>query len=440
MTSEDPFDASRLSDLIRTTAVGTDIAVATREGSTKEFKENFTWGSIGLYARTMAGFANARGGYIIFGVTDSPRRLVGLEPKAYEQFEHLDQAKLTESLNDLFSPEIHWVATVSDIGGKKVGIIYAFESGDKPVVAKKSYQLQNANVVEGDIIYRYNSRTERMKYPELQRVLEEAKLGEQRRMMRHVEELVRAGASNAAVLDFTSSTLLGPSGQRVLIDEGLLKQISFIREGEFDEVAGAPTLKIVGEVQPAATIALGPARVIKGALSAEDVLDDFLSQRQVTGADQYVRVVASGNTSFLPVQFYRGLEGWSHDELIDYVDAINTRSPAKKKLLQRLRSADEMRLSAPTTSTQYVSTIERRAFWEELVAGKVDGAAVTDARKAQYFAEAVRSLSDDQITAIFDTLTPVLKKIFASYYSTDAKVADGVRRAACRIDIAMFGA
>ncbi len=440
MATGDPFETARVADLIRFTVVGADISVSTHEGGTKEFKESFTWGSIGLYARTMAGYSNARGGYIFFGVTDNPRRLVGLESKALDQFENLDQAKLTESLNDLFSPELHWVATVNDFDGKSVGIIYTFESQDKPVVAKKSYQSQNANVVEGDIIYRYNSRTERMKYPELRRVLEDAKVGEQRRMMRHVEELIRAGASNAAVLDFNSSTLLGPSGQRVLVDEELLKKISFIREGEFNEVTGAPTLKIVGEVQPATTIALGPARIIKGSLSPEDVLEDFLSQRQVTGADQYVRIVASGNTSFLPVQFYRGLQGWSHDDLISYVDTINTRSAAKKKLLERLRASDEMRLPSPTTSTQHASTVERRSFWEDLIAGKVDAAAVTGVRKAQYFAEATKSLTDDQIVAIFDPLMVVLMDIFTKYYDTDAKVADGLRRAACRIDVAMFSA
>lgn len=105
---ESPFSSSAKADLIRVRENGSDLHVLTRESATKEFKENFTWGSIGLYARTMAGFANARGGYILFGITDNPRRAVGLSEKARSDFDNLDQAKLTEGLNELFSPEIHW--------------------------------------------------------------------------------------------------------------------------------------------------------------------------------------------------------------------------------------------------------------------------------------------------------------------------------------------
>jgi hypothetical protein len=89
----------------------------------------------------------------------------------------------------------------------------------------------------------------------------------------------------------------------------------------------------------------------------------------VAGADQYVRVVASCNTSFLLVQFYRGLQGWSRDELISYVNSINTRAPAKKRLLEPLRASDEMRLPSPSAATQYASTVERRGLWQDLVTG-----------------------------------------------------------------------
>jgi hypothetical protein len=435
----DPFDPRSLAELIRGVQTGETVNVMTHESSTKEFKENFTWGSLGLYARTMAAYANARGGYIIFGVTDNPRQLVGLRSKSLARFDNLDQAQLTQGLNDLFSTEIHWQATIYEVvEGRTVGLIYTHESENKPVVAKTSYQLQNGNIVEGDIVYRYNSRTERIKYPELRRLLDDVKSREQRQMMRHVEELVRAGAANAAVLDFTSSTLQGPSGQRVLIDSELLNQISFIREGEFDEVAGSPTLKLVGELQAATTVALGPARVIKGALSTEDVLLDFFSQREVSGPEEYIRVIATGSTSFLPVQFYRTLAGLSNDGLIEYVSGINSRAQSKKKLLRRLENGDLKRLSPPSASTQHESTVERRAFWAELVGGNVNPIAITDVRRAQYFAEAVKSLTDEQIAAIFEPLMDSLKVIFDTYYDSDAKVADGVRRAACRIDVATF--
>jgi hypothetical protein len=370
---ESPFSAAVRSSLIKVRKTETALHVLTRESSTKEFKENFTWGSIGLYARTMAAFANARGGYIFFGITDNPRIATGLSEKATADFDNLDQAKLTEGLNDLYSPEIHWeIGLVELPQGRVAGAIYTFESDDKPVVVRKSYQQQNAKLVEGDILYRYNSRSERIKFPELKRLLDDAKLREQRAMMSHIEALVRAGAANAAILDFSANTLQGPAGQKVMIDEGLINQISFIKEGEFDEVAGAPTLKLVGELQPATSITIGTDRIVRSALSSDDVLSDFLERGNVSNPEQYIRQAATGTTAFLPVQFYRALAQMSHEDLLEFVEGVATRSPAKKKLLERLTSGDNMRVPPPSTSTQYPSTVERRAYYDGTAEGLID--------------------------------------------------------------------
>ncbi|MCT9868724.1 ATP-binding protein [Paenarthrobacter aurescens] len=412
----------------------------TRESPIKEFKENFTWGSIGLYARTMAAFSNSRGGYIFFGITDNPRIAVGLSERAKTEFDNLDQAKLTESLNDLFSPEIHWEIGLIDLpDGRVVGAIYTFESDNKPLVARKSYQQQNAKLVEGDILYRYNSRSERIKFPELKRILDDAKLREQRSMMNHIEALVRAGAANAAILDFSANTLQGPAGQKVLIDEGLIDKIAFIKEGEFDEVSGAPTLRLVGDLQPATAITMGGAeRIVRSALSSDDVLNDFLERRNVGNAEQYIRQIATGNSGFLPVQYYRVLAQMSHDELLELVTNVSTRSPAKKKLLERLDSGDDMFMAPPPTSSHYASTLKRRAYYEKLSRREFDKITFTTALDAQHLLEAIKSLDDDQVQVTADQLLELMKVTFDEYYSSSGHVADALRRAACRVDSAMF--
>lgn len=50
-----------------------------RESVTLEFKESFNYGSMAMYFRTIASFANRNGGYIIFGVKDKPREPIGLK-------------------------------------------------------------------------------------------------------------------------------------------------------------------------------------------------------------------------------------------------------------------------------------------------------------------------------------------------------------------------
>jgi len=389
----------------------------------------------------MAAFANARGGYIFFGITDNPRTVVGLSDKGRESFDNLDQAKLTEDLNELFSPEIHWTLGLIDLpNGLCVGAIYTFESNDKPLVARKTYQQQNAKIAEGDIFYRYNSRSQRIRFPELKRVLDDAKLREQRAMMSHIEALVRAGAANAAVLDFSENMLQGPTGQKVLIDEGLLEKIAFIKEGEFDEIAGAPTLKLVGELQPATAFTIGTERIVRSALSSDDVLHDFLGRLNVGNPEQYIRQTATGPSGFLPIQFYRALARLSHEELLEYLEGIATRAPAKRKLIDRLTTGDDMKANPPSAESHHASTVERWVYYEQLTSGRVDDVMFTTSHDALRFLEALKSLDDDQIQSDANKILGLMTTSFDAYYATESKVANALRRAACRVDSAMFGA
>jgi hypothetical protein len=388
----------------------------------------------------MAAFANARGGYIFFGITDNPRTVSGLDGKSLASFDNLDQAKLTESLNEIFSPEIHWaIDLIAITEDKVVGVLYTFEADEKPIVARKAYQQQNAKISEGDILYRYNSRSQRIRFPELRRLLDEARYREQRAMMSHIDALVRAGAANAAVLSFSDNILQGPTGQKVLMDEVLLDQISFIREGEFDEVAGAPTLKVVGEIQPATAITVGEERIVRSALSSDDVLYDFLLRRNVGNPEQYIRQTATGNTGFLPVQYYRVLARKSHEELLAYVETIATRAPAKRKLVDRLEMADDMKINPPMKDSSHTSTMERRSYFERLLSDEAGDITFTTPSEAQHLLEAVKALDDDQIAERFEVMLRLMLEAFDAYYSSDAKVADALRRAACRVDSAMFG-
>lgn len=434
-----PFSEDSLANLVNVDPRLGPGRLQTREGSTKEFKESFTFGSIGAFARTMAAYANARGGYLIFGVTDNPRVAIGMSGNSKAHFDTLDQAKFTQHLNDMFSPELRWEAISYELEpGKSLGLIYTFEAEHKPVIARKNVREANADIREGDVLYRYHSRTERIKFPELRQILDDARLREQRAMMRHVEGLLRAGASNAAVLDFGTSLIHGPNGQTVLMDEELVSRLTFIKKGEFEEVHGAPTLRIVGDLVPVSTIAVGPQKVVREALSSDIVLSDFLSREPVANGEQYIRQIATGTTAFLPVHYYRVAANWTHLELIEFIEGVTTRSVSKTKLLERLNTRNAMQGPPPSMLTQYPSSIARRAFFDQLVAGNVPELRLGGLLECQYFLQAIRSLDDDSVHVLVDDLLPVLQECFVRHYSTDAKVADALRRAACRIDVALY--
>lgn len=173
---------------------------------------------------------------------------------------------------------------------------------------------------------------------------------------------------------------------------------------------------------------MGSERVVRSALSSDDVLYDFLERNNVGNPEQYIRQAATGTLGFLPVQFYRALGQMSHEELLELVASVATRSQAKKKLLERLELGDDMKLSPPPVTSTYPSTLERRDYYDLLVGGFIDKVQFSTASQAQHFLEAIKSLDDDQIRMNVDQLLKLMKTTFDEYYGSEAKVVDALRR------------
>jgi len=232
--------------------------IGSRESTTLDFKQAFhtELTSLADYAKAMASFANKEGGYLVFGVKDKPRELIGVERTHFDQF---DPAPFSEKLNEFFQPAIEWESKVYDWNGLSFGIIYTFEAKNKPVMAVKS----QGDIKSGDIYYRYNGRTERIKYAELDQLIKDKMEKERNAWKRIFDSANSIGPSNAAVMDTIAGTVSGPGGTLV-IDEALIPKIKFIREGKFNERDGAPTLKLVGDVVPVPITAIRERRVTVG--------------------------------------------------------------------------------------------------------------------------------------------------------------------------------
>lgn len=220
-----------------------------REGKSLEFKEQFHLGDTKAYVKDFAAFANNNGGYIIFGVKDSPRELVGLKSKSQEQFKRLDSRVLSEEFLNDFAPDIEWEQDEIEIDGKVFGVFVIQKSSYKPIIARRDTD----KISEGEIYYRYSGQTRRIKYGELNKILEERIEKNNEQWLKRISEIAESGPSNSAVFS-TKGELHSSNDKKVLvIDEKLIKEIEFIREGNFVEKYGAKTLKLVGEIIPART-------------------------------------------------------------------------------------------------------------------------------------------------------------------------------------------
>ncbi|OPG15389.1 ATP-binding protein [Ferroacidibacillus organovorans] len=235
-----------------------------RESNTVEFKESFNAGSTAKYAKTMAAFANNRGGYIMFGVKDNPREVIGLKNN---NLEDLNQEKYTDTINSLFSPSIEWECgtfpisiekpiTGADGGAetkvteKRIGWIYTEEAERKPVIAQKTDNGEK--IVSGDVFYRYRARSEKIKFAEMSRIIEERTAKEREHLLKLFEVIRKSGTANLGIINYGNGKFTTPYDVDVAFDRKLvtqvLKKAKFIKEGSFNETEGIPVIKVTGSI------------------------------------------------------------------------------------------------------------------------------------------------------------------------------------------------
>ena len=258
-----------------------------RESRKLEFKANFNFGSMHEYSKTFAAFANSVGGVIVFGVKDSPRNPSGM---TNDNLLEVDPERITNYLNEHFSPEIEWEMFDFEIEGKNFGVILISESRHKPVVCRKETRGQKAR--ESDIFYRYSGRSERIKFPELQNLLETNKEIERRKWMEHIQNIAKIGPENIMLMDIMRGEIPNENNTKIIVDKELLKEIKFIQEGRFVERDGAPALKLIGSVEGVEAVAPN-----------FNLDDDFYSTKEL--GNQLGLLSARGSTSYMTAVIWK---------------------------------------------------------------------------------------------------------------------------------------
>jgi predicted HTH transcriptional regulator len=152
------------------------LTVTARESKHREFKQAFVQNDFSDYTKTLAAFGNASGGYILFGVSDKPRRIVGAG-------EIVDEARWADRLRDDFDPEIAIATKVYSLGSLNVFGVAVEPLPHRPIVCKRSRSKQvpgkdgkarDIEVIrEGAIYYRYSAQTRFIGYPELMHLMAE---------------------------------------------------------------------------------------------------------------------------------------------------------------------------------------------------------------------------------------------------------------------------
>jgi len=313
--------------------------------------------------RAIAGLANNKGGYLLFGIADGSFQAEGLGD---DTFTKTDISLVNRILVGALDPVPRITKALIEFGGRQIGVLYVEKHDHAPVVAIKNV---GQDVKEGGIYYRYVGETRLIKPGELRQIIAAR---EQRAIAEFSSRMTRVATGKEATIDLDSGEVADTSGKFV-IDKSLLSSIQFVREGEFNEAKGAPALRLIGDVEPVSEAERERTRIIRENVTPDAVIRSFLRNEKVAEPMQYIHFQAHAQRKWFPVWFYVDQTKVTATEVADDLRSqVATYRSSRDALVDRLvrkesafrqstGKAEELRaklvrgeITAPTTVEQDV--------------------------------------------------------------------------------------
>lgn len=302
-----------------------DEYLENEESETLEFKENFNSIKEDKLLHTIQAMANNQGGFIIFGVKEEGQKIKkfivnGLESKQIDDLMQ-DKKHFSEKLSSHFEENIKIERGKESVAGKIVGYIEVLESQNKPIINKN-----------GDIYYRYDAETRKIKKLDLIKILENRTTQRLKNILyRHLENIIKNGIENSAVINLNTGDVEGKSGN-FMIDESLLSKIAFVREGEFVEKKGKPALMLKGEVQPLSTEGVVIHERHNRSIDDNLIYEYFLAQQDTDSPQEFLKAIANSSSEWLPMYFYAKNAGFNKQKLQEFLSQIKGAKKLDKKI------------------------------------------------------------------------------------------------------------
>lgn len=371
----------------------------------------------GNWLRAMAALANNQGGYILFGVRDNDAEagqlvVVGMRD---DLLFTTDPLVLTRRIRSTFDPTPAFQVGRVKFGKKVVGVIHVDQHPARPVVATK----QDGDVAEGDIYYRYPGQSLKIKYSDLRTLLDERDARVRAELQPMLNRLIQLGPGRAMVADLAANELT--DGRRTIrIDKELAEKLTFIKEGHFVEKAGAPALRLVGDVH----VGAGEPAIKKGIVNRGEMLADFIDDTSRADPVDYLRfAIEMSNGEWLPVRHFARLAGMDDARLMAFIDESGGRQANKKTFRNRVTDADAAFQQAAGVPAAWLA---------KLIAG--DEVHPSNAKEAGEIGRALQGI-DDELPAPIERLRAIAGECLDAIAGTAVSAAGSyIRRGIARLD------
>ncbi len=321
-SSKPQIDTSPISDYTLSSILkikdGTNNFLDIDETSIFECKENFNT-DVRSLIKPLISFANNNGGYILYGVKDGSWEIVGLSTKKITDFNSWDLERLSGHILSFANCGLKINKTTYRIADKDIGILYVYRASKRPIIMNSN----DGDISIGQIYYRYPACNRLIASTELDEIIED-RINSMisTTLSRHIENIIRNGIENTAILNLKTGEVEGKSGN-FIIEEELLSKIQFIKEGEFVEKKGAPALKLMGNLKPITTIAEKEIeKEVEKSITIKNVIEAFVKQTIITAPKEYIKTIALDSGKWMPIHYFIRKAKINTNEAIDFLQNI----------------------------------------------------------------------------------------------------------------------
>lgn len=387
------------------------------ETSEQECKAEFDPKKMNPLVRVIAALANNKGGFIFLGVDNAGCQVVGLPD---DKFDNTDIVRISDKVKTFLVPTPDFVKETIQIGGLNVGVLYVEKYSVPPVVVCRD----SDGLEDGSILFRYPGQSAKIKFGDLHAMLRERDQASQSVLLQSAQRLADIGTDRSLIVD-TNAATMETSDMKLTIDRKLADQLEFIRQGEFEEVEGAPALRLVGDVKAVDADGEALERIEGRALTADGVLQAFLTKAQVRTPLDYLNVSAQVQRQWLPMFYFLNLARATKALAIEALDGtVAVYANSKANALERLRGQRSAFSAASGQAVPILTKMIDGDFADLL--GEEDDRAI---------ARAIQSLPDgfDNFEPVYDLLLNLLDTA-----GTDSAKKGGVFKASARLDELAF--
>lgn len=220
------------------------LRVRSRESKTIEFKSQINKRLLRKCVKTVAGFANTSGGSIVFGVSDSPRRLIGIDENSVP-----DQAEFDDVLEKYLSPIPEVVITTETVFGQTLLIIKVLKYSMPPIFTIADLMIENDRLLQKGCVYtRRSGKTCPAGIEEITRVLNYRDDQLRSGFWGILNRVQKLGTENIAVADFSNSKSIGSNVELYVPVEAAAK-LNVVKKGKMINEFGIPAYSLNGEMR-----------------------------------------------------------------------------------------------------------------------------------------------------------------------------------------------